>query len=238
MIVHYCFLTGVASGKSTEQIASFMDIPNDKTRISTARRGLIEQDLILLDQLLACRREMTYHYIHCVVEGLYKISVAGPFHSTETRDKWEMAFDNLIKNLPVQESVAAYLERHGVDTLNRMLQERNYCPPDALQCHCRVTKTPSLAHYESIFLQDAEKAAMYPCTTAMLAHASQLEIMKFLLPITEFSTMVHDVLGHTITRRAATVTTVREMLQTTSRTPLGLTTSTLQPSHFNHNVTD
>ncbi|KAI5056536.1 hypothetical protein GOP47_0028354 [Adiantum capillus-veneris] len=212
ILVHYCFLIGITIGRDTMILSSYLNSPNSKQILAQMLTDLVEADMDLLDKLIACQREMTYQFIHSALRKLPQVYLVGPLVTTHQRDEWELAFEKVVNSQPPHESVSEYLQQKRTDGLNEVLQERDPFPPAALQGYFRMTKKPCFSHYGTMFVQNTVRAAKFPCVAAVLAHAKHLISLPSLLPIVEFSAVLHTVFGHKITRQEAATTTIQDVL--------------------------
>lgn len=214
VLVNYCFLIGVITGGNTQQLVSFLGLQSsEQNNLIHFLTSLIETEMLWLDKLFTSRREITYQFIHSTLPKLSQVTVKGPLLTPHQREKWELAFETIIQRQPVDKAISEYLHSKRTDGLYDHLQERVPCPPSSLlQSHFRMTRIPCLSDYATVFIQDREKATQFPCITAVLAHAKDLSNLSCLLPIVEFSRALSQVLSHNITRHAAAVTTVQDIL--------------------------
>ncbi|MCO5600108.1 hypothetical protein L7F22_054216 [Adiantum nelumboides] len=213
ILVHYCFLIGIIIGGDNTILMAYLDPPNNEQNPAHVLTSLIEADMDLLDKLIACQREMTYQFIHSVLRKLPQIYLEGPLLTPHQRDKWEMAFERVVNGQPPHESISDYLRQNRTDNLNDVLQERDPCPSAASKNYFRMTTKPCFTHYGTMFVQNTVRAAQFPCVAAVLSHTKHLGSLPFLLPIVEFSAVLHRILGHKITRQAAATTTIQDILQ-------------------------
>ncbi|KAH7279889.1 hypothetical protein KP509_37G042500 [Ceratopteris richardii] len=212
VLVHYCFLLGIMMDRDTAKLASLLKSPNDIHNLVHILVKSIGLDIELLGQLIGCPRDVTFQYLHSILQRLTDFRLDGPLCSPQQRDQWEMVFDNIVTSQLPYESISEYLQCKQTDCLHDVLQERNPCSADLLESSFRITVKPSFSQYRAYYLQKKQLSSEFPCINAVLVHAKHLKELRFLLPLIEFSRELHHLIGHKITRQEATSTSIQDIL--------------------------
>ncbi|KAH7279867.1 hypothetical protein KP509_37G041300 [Ceratopteris richardii] len=212
ILVHYCFLLGIMMDGDTTKLASLLKTPNIIQNLVHILVKSIGLDIELLGQLIGCPRDVTFQYLHSILQRLTDFHLEGPLCSPQQRDQWEMAFEKIVTNQLPYESISQYLQHKQTNCLHDVLQERIPCLPDSLESSFRMTIKPSFSQYRAYFLQKKRLSSQFPCINAVLIHAKHLKELQFLLPLIEFSRELHHLIGHKITRQEAASTSIQDIL--------------------------
>jgi len=182
-------------------------------------QNLIEEDFAKLDLLLACNRETTVKYVHCIVSFLSGMQNNIILVSPEVRALWEAEFQRIFDNgnfdSGSHKAAADYLERQkGNNRYAELVEERGsqiFAP--ALDDILRITVSPSLANFRTWYKQDARMIAENPVIQMFFNHEKNLEDMKHFMNLLSFCNTAHEDFSFRISRPEAATMSMREALK-------------------------
>jgi len=181
--------------------------------------NIIEEDFAKLDLLLTCNRDTTVKYMHSVVSFLSGMQNRVALLSADARVQWEAEFQSIFDNgsfgSGARGAAAEYLERQkGDNRYAELVEERGRRMfASAVEDILRITASPSLANFRTLYMQDPGMIAESPLIQVFFNHEKDLEDLKHFMNLVLFCNIAHENFSSRISRPEAATMSMREALQ-------------------------
>lgn len=158
-------------------------------------------------------------YVHCVVSFLSGMENTVALLSPEARALWEAEFQRIFDNgrfdSGALKAAEEYLERQkGNNRYAELVEERGhrmFAP--ALEDILRITVSPSLANFRTLYKQDTGMIAANPLIQVFFNHEKNLEDLKHFMNLLLFCNTAHEDFSFRISRPEAASMSMREALK-------------------------